>query len=345
MTTTGRSRLTWGAGAVVMAISLWTVIAAATPAAPPEAVASPAAEMVPAATHTATAAKDAPGAAGGSAAQPAAERTSAEKTQGEKGAAPRKEMTEEEILKLPIFNRLNLDLEKGERLLEDVKDNTFGYDESAFYYLVQKALKNPDALKPPDEETVAYDTLMSMPSSYRGQAVTIEGVYMQCLPFSPPPLAIWKDAKTLYRVDLREAPMDEERPVATVIVVDDPMTYLHLYDGVRVKGYFYKVLQYKGSKGVGYAPMLVARRIEPVEAVGAVASGAVDPRIDKLTLGIAIGLLVLLGGAFFTARQLTRSRKNAGPKRQVLKFHIRRAGESGPGGFVGPDDKGGGPKP
>jgi hypothetical protein len=253
-----------------------------------------------------------------------------------------------EELKLPIFNRLNVDLERGAALLSDVKDNTFGYDESAFYYLVQLALKNPEALKPTGtEDPIRYDTLMAMPSSYRGQAVTIEGLYMSALPFSPPPIAVRKDIQKVYRVDLREMPDDgTERPYATVIVLDDPMQYLHLQDPVRVKAYFYKVLQYKyaNGKGIGYAPLLVAQRLEPMEGAAAGSNPAVEANADRWMLALGIGAIVLLAGGYVTARRLAGSKKNAVFKRRVFEFNLHREHRKPPFVFPGQDGKDSGPK-
>jgi hypothetical protein len=136
-----------------------------------------------------------------------------------------------------------------------------------------------------------------------------------------------------------------EKPYATVIVLEDPMTYLHTQDIVHVRGYFYKVLQYKyaSGKGTGAAPLLVARRLEPMDGARS-ANPAAEQTTDRWTLLIAIGVLVLLAGGFFTARQLTRSKHNAGPKRQVFQFNLQREHRKRFAGGAGPGGKDSGPK-
>jgi hypothetical protein len=336
MPTTRRTSRTTSAAAIAVATGLVALLALAG--------AGRAADM-PTATTAATpgaAATTSTSSGAAAAASTSSGAASAEKTGGDKASPERRVLTEEEILKLPILNRLNLDLERGAALLSDVRDDHPGYDESAFYYLVGLAHRQPDALKLADsDDLVAYDTLMNMPSSYRGHVVTIEGVFKKSLAFEPPPLAIWKDIKTLYRVDLRELPEDGPETYATVIVQDDPTKYLHKDDVVRVKAYFYKVLQYKieGGKGTGLAPLLVGLRLDTS------AAAATDMRSDKWTLAIGIGIIVLLAAGFFTARQITRSRQNADPKRQVYKFNLHREHRKRFTEVPGPSGPDSGPKP
>jgi len=284
--------------------------------------------------------------------------------EGEKAPAakqPRKPLTEEEVKELPPLKRFDISIEKGEELLKDVRDETFGYDESAFYYILDKVLKTPaDSFKTsPDAKVTPYKALLAMPSSYRGQAVTIRGVYMTAYPFSPPPLAIWKNVHTVYECSIREPPLNEHRPIATVIVVDDPMTYLRVGDDVVVTGYFYKVRSYEFRRqdesgqtitGIATAPLLVARRLEPEEAGSPLARLGPGPSLfsiggDWTCAGLMIAAVLLLGGAFFYLLSRTRAKSHAPSERPVHKFRLRRPDRVEPPAPGGAGDASGSPKP
>jgi len=259
----------------------------------------------------------------------------------------RKPLTREAFLELPVFKRLDIPWEKGEALLADVKDNTFGYDEEAFWWLVAQVNKLPPEKMKPDDECVAFSHLLAMPTTYRGQPVTLRGVYMTVTPFRTPLLALRKDVPTLYACNLREEPMEQERLVATVIVIDDPMTYIKAFDNVRVKGYFYKIREYQGTKGTGYSPMLVARRIELEEAAPVDLLSRSGPGLgNQATLAVAFAALLALGAAFFVVRYLaTRGKARATSQRPIHKFRLRRPDRVEPPAGGGPGGQGGGPKP
>jgi hypothetical protein len=281
------------------------------------------------------------------------------------GAPPRKILTPEEIKELPLFSRYDDEtwqklLAKGKTLLEDVKDETFGYDEEAFYWLVAHVNKLPPELMKPDSEGVAYKILLSQASALRGTPVTIRGVYMSVAPFNVAIQALRKDAPILYECTIRELPMQEARPIATVITTEDPMTYLRAGDEVLVKGYFYKVRQYQGTKGVGLAPMLVAQRLEPIggmpddaKRAGARSSAArgdsfggamADPYLITM-----IALIVLMAGGFFyiKSRQRSKNAQHATSQRsyRVHKFRLRRPDLPTPPAGGGPGSPSGGPNP
>jgi hypothetical protein len=157
--------------------------------------------------------------------------------------------------------------------------------------------------------------------------------------FRVPVQALRKDVEYLYECNIREPPMEQNLPLATVIVMEDPSLYLRMGDDVRVKGYFYKVRQYEGTRGVGHAPMVIARRLEPV--AGPAAEGA---PIQWL-LGVMFAVLVALIVSFFVIRQIVRPKPDAAGTYPVHKFRLRRDGGAEPpagGGTPGPGDL---PKP
>jgi hypothetical protein len=272
----------------------------------------------------------------------------------------KKFLTPEEIRQLPVFTRLDDAsfqeiLKKGNTLLGDVKDNTFGYDEEAFYWLLHLVSRlKPDLLKP-DAEPLPYSALLSTPSLYRGTPVTLSGVYFSREKHHVPALALQKDVPYMYPCVIKEHPAEEVRPIATVIVLEDPMLYLHVGDDVVVKGYFYKVRQYEGTKGAGFAPILIAQRLVQEGEANAdrePASRTPDPELGGvfsnpiLVAMIAVVILLMIG--FFALRIQLRKPKPHGTdkhKPQVHKFRLRRPDRIEPPAGGGTGGEGGGPKP
>jgi len=277
----------------------------------------------------------------------------ADKPSGEAAdAAPeppkgQKVMRLEDIKDLPILRRLNLSLEKGEQFLADVEDNTFGYDESAFWWIVHLVSQMPDGAFEPGEVTNGFSQLLAMPSSYRGKPVTIKGAYMSCAPFETPVLAIRKDVPTLYEVNIRELPLVQERPVATVIVLDNPMTDLHKHDIVTVRGYFYKVRRYQNLEGgEGFAPMLVSKRLVRAEATAASGpSSTVDLGGSNILLVFAIAAILALGVVYVFLRYKTKATPHAASSGARHRFNLRRPDRDKPPGRGGPGSDDGGSQP
>ena len=271
----------------------------------------------------------------------------------------RRFLTEEEIRRLPVFTRLDDTsfqeiLKKGKALLADVKDNTFDYDEEAFYWLLHLVSRLNPALLKPDAEVLPYSAMLAMPSLYRGEPVTIHGAYMTVEKHRVPALALQKDVPYMYPCTIREFPLSQVRPLATVIVLEDPMTYLRAEDEVYVKGYFYKIRRYKTIEGgEGVAPIIVAQRLVPASEVDAAeappAGGASGGGVlSDPGLAIGLGIVAVLMGAFITVRVLIRKPKQNGTdprKPQVHRFRLRRQGWVEPPAGGGPGGAGGGPKP
>jgi hypothetical protein len=265
-------------------------------------------------------------------------------------------LTEEEVRKLPVFTRLDdasfqKILAKGKTLLADVKDNTFDYDEEAFYWLLHLVSRlQPDLLKP-DAEPLPYSALLATPSLYRGEPVTIRGSYLSVEKHHVPALALRKDVPYMYPCTIKE----HEKPLlATVIVLEDPMKYLRVEDDVFVKGYFYKVRRYRSIGGnEDVAPMIIAQRLVPADQVGAAEVPAAGDRprggvFSDPSLMIGLGVVAVLIGAFITLRVLIRKPKYDGKdprKPQVHKFRLRRPDRIEPPAGGGPGGAGGGPKP
>jgi hypothetical protein len=271
---------------------------------------------------------------------------------------PRKPLTLDQVKQLPPLKRFDIPIEKGEELLKDVRDNTFGYDESAFYYILDRVLKTPPDLFKPDREITPFKALLAIPTSYRGQPVTIRGAYMAVSPFSPPTLALFKDVPVLYECSIREPPLNEARPIATVIVIDNPMEYLHVQDDVKVKGYFYKVRRYEFRRpdengniitGEDTAPLLVARRLEPDEpevAIPALGRASSELLGGNWSCAMAMfGILFVLGASYLYLRARARAKAHAASQRPVHKFRLRRPDRIEPPAASRPGNPGDSPKP
>lgn len=272
-------------------------------------------------------------------------------------APARRTLSPEEIRQLPVFTRLDDAtlqeiLEKGKALLGDVKDNTFDYDEEAFYWLLHLVSRLKPDLLTPDAEPLPYSALLAMPSLYRGEPVTIRGAYLTVEKHRVPALALQKDVPFIYPCTVKEHPADQNRPLATVIVTEDPTTYLRSGDDVYVKGYFYKIRRYQGTRGEGFAPMIIAQRLVPADQTSATEAPATGDRptgaFSDPTFMIALGIVAVLLGAFITLRVLIRKAKHDGTDKRSTKVHrfrLRRPDRPAPPAGGGPGGAGGGPKP
>ena len=269
----------------------------------------------------------------------------------------KKFLTDEEVRRLPVFTRLDDDslqeiLKKGKTLLGDVKDNTFGYDEEAFYWLLHLVSRlNPELLKP-DAEALPYSALLAMPSMYRGEPVTLSGVYRSYEKHRVPSIALQKDIPCIYPCVISAT--DQPQILATVIVLEDPSANLRVDDDVVVKGYFYKVRQYQSIGGdKRFAPMIIAQRLVPTAEAGAAEEPAAGDRpkggfFSDPGLMIGAGIVAVLLGVFITLRLFIRKPKQDGTdprKPKVHKFRLHRQDRSSTPAGGGTGGAGGGPKP
>jgi hypothetical protein len=143
--------------------------------------------------------------------------------------------------------------------------------------------------------------------------------------------------------------MDQVRPMCTVITIENPLTYLKPGDDVLVKGYFYKVRAFEGTKGPGYAPLLIAKRLLPENTTaetpypGTPGSGVFsDPYLILMIVVIAVMMI-----GFFYVKQRNRPKVHATNRRPnpVHRFRLRRPDLASPPGDARPGGEGGGPKP
>jgi hypothetical protein len=274
----------------------------------------------------------------------------------ETGTPPAKSPSITELPTTPMavfttYDKLPWDelLSKEQALLEDVKDNIYGYDERAFWWMVALVNRLPAEKLTPgaDDLDLAYKRLMEQPSAYRGKPVTLSGVYMSVAPFRTVADAQRESGPVLYECTIREPPMDQKGPIATIITFEDPMKSLKVFDQVRVKGYFYKVRKYEGTQGIGEAPLLIAKQLQPVGDAGpAKGTGSQFP-FDPTFIMMIVVIGGMLVGFFFIKQKLRGKSSNASGKHPVVihKFRLHRPDSPPPAGGSGPASEGGSPKP
>jgi hypothetical protein len=147
-------------------------------------------------------------------------------------------------------------------LLAGVKDHTRKYDEEAFYWLTGKVGKVDVGLMKPGNDIHPYADLFRQPADYRGVPITLRGIFLMAVPFSVTNQELKKEVTVLYECTIREEPIQEVRPIATVVLFERPAASLKAGQPILVKGYFYKIREYEGTKGIGQAPLLIARCLE-----------------------------------------------------------------------------------
>lgn len=246
----------------------------------------------------------------------------------------------EDVPELPVLHRFEIPIEKAQALFDDVKDETFGFDESAFYYLVSLVNRFPAKLFKPDEETVAYAQLVATPSAFRGTPVTIRGVYASVTPWRPG-AALGLDVPRLFTCNIKEHPAGKNQPFATIVVIDDPTVRFKRGNDVIIKAYFYKVRKYEDLEGnVRLGPLLVGRRFEEDVRGPSPVGASPPPGRPLVTLGpywpVAIFMgaaLVIMLVAFIFVKRMGKVKSDA--KRGHLSHRIRLRRPDRPAPFEG----------
>jgi len=195
------------------------------------------------------------------------------------------------------------DLAHGRRLLEDVRDNVFSFDDPAFYWFCRYVKEHAD---PADFEITEaasptpWKFLMERPSDYRGQLVVIEGVLMSRPTFDVSGFGR-EGLGRLHQCELAEV---GTRSLCAVITIDEP-TDIPIRSRVRAKGYFIKVRGYQTNAGEsGAGPLLVALRLESAQPSSFTAKDLTDGRLGGHTW-VIVGT-ALLAVFWLVLRRSTR---------------------------------------
>jgi hypothetical protein len=179
------------------------------------------------------------------------------------------------------------DLAHAAKLLEDVRDNVFSFDDPAFYWFCRYvASGKADAALAGKEspESLPWSMLIERPSDYRGKPVVIEGTLQSARAFD---VTNREGLGRLYQCELSET---GTHALCTVICTQEPAE-VPLRSRVRVKGYFIKVRAYQTSAGEsGAGPLIVARNLHLLTspAAGPPRSGSSTALNRWLIPGIAL---------------------------------------------------------
>lgn len=193
-------------------------------------------------------------------------------------------------------------LAEAARLLADVKDHVFSFDDEAFYWFCKYVRGDgmPDAHPADENETpMPWQFLLERPSDYRGELVLVEGTLLRKTSFEMPNRP---GVGTLYQCELTARGTGA---VCTVILTDEPQG-VPIHARVRGRAYFIKVRSFRtrqGGDGVG--PLLVGRSLVRMGGGG---SENVGPGLTIEDVGVWLaGATAVLAVAWFVLRRRLRA--------------------------------------
>jgi len=124
------------------------------------------------------------------------------------------------------------DLADGLRLLEDVRDNVFSFDDPAFYWFCQYVRRQPATTNTAaDEPPLPWRFLFERPSDYRGRVILVQGILQSRQTYE---LTNRPGVETLHQCELSDP---TTRAICTVVSIDDPGE-IPIRSLVRASGYF-----------------------------------------------------------------------------------------------------------
>lgn len=183
------------------------------------------------------------------------------------------------------------DLDEGRRLLGDVRDHEFGFDDEAFYWFCEKARTDANASRyeaAEDEAPVVWRHLLERPADFRGRVVLVRGRLMRHERYT---VAGREHLGTLHQCELVDP---DTRAICTVVLTEDPGEIRHR-SMVACKGFFIKVRSFATDSGdTGTGPLVVGRRLKVVALPPAGAEvGTFGAMGAKWVVGatVALGLL------------------------------------------------------
>lgn len=206
-----------------------------------------------------------------------------------------------------------MSISEGRRLLEDVRDEVFSFDDPGFYWFCQycrTAEGKAGLVDDGKSDAVPWKLLMERPGDYRGQAIVIEGVLRSRYSYDVPNR---EGVGRLHQLELADA---VSRALAAVVLTDDPGE-LPMRSRVRVKAYFIKVRSFQTSEGeAGAGPLFVGAEVGRAALAAPVPDpGGPDRRSRNY---IFAGVVVMALIWFLLRRGLSRPRTrfSAGPGAQ-----------------------------
>jgi hypothetical protein len=193
------------------------------------------------------------------------------------------------------------ELAEGRRLLADVKDHVFSFDDEAFYWFCKHVRRSDapgDRALGEDEAPTPWRFLLERPSDYRGQLVVIEGTLLRKTSFEVP------NRPGVGRLHQCELTSRGTRAVCTVILTDEPQG-VPIHARVRGQAYFIKVRSFRTRhSGEGTGPLLVGRGIIAVSGGGSRTVGF-GPALEDAAPWLA-GATAVLAIAWYILRRRLR---------------------------------------
>lgn len=265
-------------------------------------------------------------------AEPAEEKSVQEKPE----ERPPTEATQ--VAELPVLKKTEIDWQKAEAHLSDVKDGTYGIIESGSLWLLKLARDLPKELFAPDpqDEEVSYRNLMEGPVLYRGKPVTVSGTVGRVSDFKPVEMEGLAGVETMWVIEIFQPSKGQQSWVCTLLISEDPGDLKIGHSEVRMKGYFYKVRSYEVEDQaediwIHQCPVVVGRYVEvvtkPAEATPA--ESLPGSRETMLIAATVVGLLVLMIIVLLFIRRFTARRGEFGtrPQRELTPGELEERRE------------------
>ena len=191
---------------------------------------------------------------------------------------------------------------EGRRLLEDVRDGVFSFDDPAFYWFC-RYVDSHEIEAAADEAPVAWSTLAERPSDYRGQLVTIEGVVQSLAAHD---VTNRPNVPRLYQLQLSSR---DSAQLCTLVATEDPGD-VPMRSLVRARGYFIKIRGFRTKGGdEGSGPLIVAASLAEVRAPASPPSTSSERRISSWLIG---GVAVMALIWFVMRRRLSGTGRGSG---------------------------------
>lgn len=235
-------------------------------------------------------------------------------------------------LLLPALRRYEIDLSKGQMLLNDVRDETEKFDEAPLYWVLNVCRTLPRQLFLPadGEHEESWTRLRQVPTTYRGWPITISGRVGSVTKWDlPHPEIIGIDR--VWIIELYKPMTGGQRmsEVCTLFVTDDP-GQLAVHSPIRARGFFFKIRKYELEHQVGrnqseawnyFSPVIIGKTFI-AEAPAAVISddaGALGPVV-------VVAMIVFLLIAFMFIRKLIAIRAKS-PTEHAHQMHAELSEE------------------
>lgn len=212
------------------------------------------------------------------------------------------------------------ELEEGRRLLADVRDFVFSFDDPGFYWFCRfvadgKAAGLLNAAQPPSGQDGAtadapqdWTQMMERPSDYRGRIVVVEGFLQRVSAFDVPNR---RQVGRLYQCELSQR---DSRGFCTLVCVNDPGD-VPLHSRVRAAGFFIKARRYRSSDGdEGAGPLIVASSLMMIDASPVEAGGGNEGVNRTIRYGLFVGVAGLALMWWYLRGALRRGRDRTPPR-------------------------------